>query len=195
MITICTQCKVNANLLRVLSVYAELDLFKLENLGEMAKLREFSDFRWLIRWRMKMPLTFKDRETIILGYGTVVPDSPAILITFRNAYDTEYAIGQQNVDQNYEKFEVKYGFYHIKYIDENNCLITSCYNIDPNMKIIPNFLLNVFLKEIGCEVMRSFKKQFEQNTDAEIYAKRMEENKHFYDKILNRLKGNNKFNI
>jgi hypothetical protein len=170
-------------MMKVLAVFAEIDLMTVDKFEEIQKVEEYSLFRWLVRCRIKMPLTFSNREAIVVGFGTAIPDTRSVILPFRSLGNNYFGITPPPEDSKYTRFEINYAFYHIKYIDEQFCELTSCFNVDPKIPMIPWFVLNTFLKEIGYYVMRDLKQQVELTVNKDAYEERMQKKAKFYDKI------------
>jgi len=163
---------------------AEVDLMNnfVDRFDEIKKMEEYSLFRWLVRIRIKMPITVTNREVIAVGFGTTIPDTKSCIMPFRSIINNYYGIECPPEDDNYKRIDINFGCFHIKYIDENSCELTNFYNVDPKIPLIPYFILNGFIKELSYYVLHDIKSQLE-TVDENIYKQRMEDNKVFYDKI------------
>jgi hypothetical protein len=183
-ITIMARTIVKANIIKVLSILAEVDLMSkfVDKFEEIKKLEEFSFFRWLVRIRIKMPMTFSNREIVAVGFGTCLPDTKACILPFRSLINNYFRIEGPEEDPNYKRIDMNFGFFHIKYIDENTCELANCYNVDPKIPVIPWFLLNTFIKELSYYIMNEIRQQIE-TADDKIYADRRDSNKEFYDHV------------
>ena len=100
-----------------------------------------------------------------------------------------YGITLPPEDSKYLRIEVNYGFYYIKYIDEEYCEFTNCFNVDPKVTYIPWFILNSFTKELAYYVMDDLRNMIESDKNEDLYKERVEQKRKFYDKIVNTLKG------
>lgn len=155
---------------------------------KISKMQEYSKFRWLVQIRLKMPVTVTNREIIAMGFGCVNSEDSTILMPFRSVNKEHYEFIQlPQEEKNFLRIEILFGFFHIKYIDEENVEVINCYNVDPKVPFIPWFLLNSFIKEISYYVMSDLKKQIEE-VDFAVYEERIERNKEFYEHIVQTLK-------
>lgn len=171
--------------MKVLAVLAEVDLMNsfIDKFDEAKKISSYSLFRWLVRIRMKMPVTIANRECYLVGFGTVIAGTTSAILPFRSVVDQYYGFKPPEEESDFKRIVINYGFFHIKYIDENSCEVTNCYNVDPKVPVLPIFLLNTFLKELGYYIMNDLRTQVEKA--GEIYDERIKENKVFYDKLWN----------
>lgn len=158
-VTICGQITVSKSIVMTLAGLYECDLMKFASFKEMSKIDKISSIRYTLKCRIQMPVGFSDRETIILTIGTFIPNSKDIFIPFKSINNGYYGIPKHK--SNYEYFDIQYGFYYLKYIDENNCQLTNCYNLDPNISFIPQFILNQFMKSTIFNIMKDMKTQID----------------------------------
>jgi hypothetical protein len=187
-LTICARVVLKSNFMRILSVLAEIDLMKVEKFESIEIIKQYSLFRWLVNIKLKMPITISNREVVAVGFGTPIPHTKSIILPFRSVKDGYYGITPPPENPKYTRIDVNYGFYHIKYIDEEHCELTNCFNVDPKVSYIPWFVLNSVIKEIGYYVMDDLRKMIESEEGAKIYNERIESKKVFYDKIWNTIK-------
>lgn len=181
-ITICGRTLIRAPILRVLAVLSEVDLMSrsVDHFEEIKRIQNYSIFRWLLRIGIKMPPTFTNREVYAIGFGTIVPDTNTIIMPFRSINDKYYGFVTPPEGPDYKRIEIIFGFFHIKYIDEEYCELSNCYNVDPKISIIPTFILNTFIKELSYYVLNDLRTQIE-NADP-IYDERIKANPHYYGK-------------
>lgn len=178
------------SLIKILAILAEVDIMSkfVSRFDSICKLSEYSLFRWLVQIRLKMPVTITNREIVAMGFGCVDPQDHTIFMPFRSVTDEYYKfIELPQEDPNFLRIEIIFGFFRIKYIDEETVEVINCYNVDPKVPVIPWFLLNTFLREISYYIMEDLKTQIE-NVDFAIYEERIRENKKFYDQIINTIK-------
>lgn len=189
-ITMCGKTTINAPFMTVLSVFAEIDLMDtfIDSFEKVDALKYYSNFRLLTWSRLKMPLSFQNREILAKGIGIAVPTEKSVMIAMESIVDKEY-LGTLVPPEtnNYTRIQLVYGFYLITYIDENTCELTLATNVDPKIQIIPWFILNAFLKEVAYYIVLNFKTRIE-NIDKSIYEKRREKRSEFYDKIEKKIR-------
>jgi hypothetical protein len=185
-ITICGRTTVNADLLTVLAVLAEIDLMKtfISRFEDLHFLAQITPFRMLIQNKLKMPITISNREIILTGFGIVNKKEQTVLIPLRSVdhyLDNEIPAESHN----YKRIIMNLGFFHLKFVNENQYIISNCYNVDPKVPVLPWFLLNVFIKEINYYILEGLKKQIESKDTKirSIYEQRMEERKEFYSRV------------
>jgi hypothetical protein len=184
-VTICGRTTINASMLKVLAILAEVDLMSkfMDRFDEIKKIEEYSLFRWLVRIKIRMPVTIANREILLVGFGTPIPDTQSCILPFRSISSNFYGMETPKEDPNYKRIEVNFGGFHIKYIDENNCELCNFYNVDPKIPLVPFFVVNTFIKELSYYVLYDIRSQLEA-ADENIYKERMEDNKQFYEKII-----------
>jgi len=191
-ITIGAKTIMNCSLIKILAVLSEVDLISkfVSRIESITKLKEYSFCRWMVRICLNMPVTFTNREIIAMGFGYLDPKDNTILMPFRSVNDEYYKFLQPPAeDPNYVRIEIIFGFFRIKYIDEQTIEVINCYNVDPKVPVIPWFLLNTFIREISYYIMEDFKNQIE-NVDFSIYEERINKNRVFYDHLINSIKKN-----
>lgn len=191
-LTIGSRTLIKCSLLKLLVILAEVDLMSkfISRFESAVKLQEYSPFRWLVQARLKMPVTITNREVIILGFGCINPEDHTIFVPFRSVNKQYYSfIPLPNENPKFLRIEILFGFFNIKYIDEETVEVINCYNVDPKVSVIPWFILNTFLRKISYYIMEDLKKQIEK-VDFKIYDERIAKNKEFYDKVIMTLKEN-----
>lgn len=187
-VTICARTLIRAPLIKVLAVLAEVDLMGkfVDKFDELEKVQNFSTFRWLVKIRIKMPISVTNREIYAIGFGTVIPGTDTMIMPFRSIGQNYHGFVTPPETSDYKRIDVNYGFFHIKYIDEEYCEVSNCYNIDPKVPVIPSFILNTFIKELSYYVMDDIRTKIE-NADP-IYDQRIIEKKDFYERVEQFLK-------
>ena len=189
-ITIGAKTNIKCSLLKIIAILAEVDFMSnfVSRFDSITKLQEYSLFRWLIQIRIKMPVTITNREIVAMGFGCVNPDDSTILMPFRSVNEKHYDfIKLPKEDKKFLRIDIIFGFFYIKYIDEENVEVINCYNVDPKVPVIPWFLLNTFLREISYYIMSDLKKQIEE-VDFALYEERINRNRRLYDRIMETLK-------
>jgi len=177
-------------IIKILAILAEVDIMSkfVSRFDSISKLEEYSLFRWLVQIRLNMPVTITNREVIAMGFGCVDPEDNTIMMPFRSVNNEFYnSISLPEEDPNFLRIEIIFGFFRIKYIDEETVEVINCYNVDPKVPVIPWFLLNTFLREISYYIMEDLKKQIE-GVNFEIYEERIKKNKQFYNPLINTIK-------
>jgi len=176
--------------IKMFAVLAEVDILGkfATQLESLEKLEELSLFRWVIRIRIKMPMTFDNREVVVLGFGFVDPSDKTIYLPFRSIDKNHYSdLICPEEQQNYKRIDINYGFFHLTIIDDKTVELINCYNVDPKVPVIPWVILNTFLKEISYYIMEDLKKQIE-NVEFGLYEDRIKKNQKFYDSLYNKVK-------
>ena len=189
-ITIGAKTIIKCSLLKIIAILAEVDLMSkfVSRFDSITKLQEYSMFRWLVQIRLKMPVTITNREMIAMGFGCINPEDSTIFMPFCSVNQQHYDFLQvPSENKDFLRIEIIFGFFHIKYIDEETVEVINCYNVDPKVPVIPWFLLNTFLREISYYIMSDLKKQIE-DVDFAIYEERISRNRKFYDNIIETLK-------
>lgn len=163
----------------------------ISNYEDIEKIGEVSPLRWLMHVKIKMPVTFTNRDLICTGFGVMNKDHKNILITFKSV---EKLINCQvpKETSKYKRIDCNFGYYHIQYIEENKYYITCGFNIDPKIPIIPWFILNNVLKNSTYYIMEGLKKQILCDKAKEVYKKRIEEKLDYYQHVKDCLSGMDK---
>jgi hypothetical protein len=188
-ITIGSKTTMKCNPVKLFAILAEVDLLNqfVERFDSVEKLEELTLFRWIIRIRIKMPLTFDNREVVVMGFGFVDPDDRTIYLPFRSINKDHYNhVNYPAEDNNYKRIEINYGFFHLKILDQETVEVINCYNVDPKVPVIPWIILNTFLKEISYYIMEDLKKQI-QDAKFGIYEERIKKNQNFYDTLFKKV--------
>ena len=189
-ITIGSKTTMKCPAMKLLAILAEIDIMNkfVQRFDSMEKLDEMSLFRWIIRCRIKMPITIDNREVVVLGFGFVDPIDKTLYMPFRSLNDKHYEFYKNPEENpNYKRIDINYGFFHMKIIDDETIDVTNCYNLDPKVPVVPWIILNTFLKEISYYIMEDLKKQIE-CADFSLYEERIKNNPRFYDNLLEKLK-------
>jgi len=77
------------------------------------------------------------------------------------------------------------GFMYVEHIDDNTCWYHGMINVDPNIALLPDWILNFTVKRLIYVVMGKMQnKDFFEN---ELIKKRMSERPEFYEKLKRRL--------
>ena len=105
-ITIGSKTTMKCNPVKLFAILAEVDLLNqfVERFDSVEKLEELTLFRWIIRIRIKMPLTFDNREVVVMGFGFVDPDDRTIYLPFRSINKDHYNhVNYPAEDNNYKR--------------------------------------------------------------------------------------------
>jgi hypothetical protein len=174
------------NFFHMLAVFRETDLLQ-ETVGSIEELKVINKegiTRWLAKALIKMPLSLTNRELFIYGYGVFLKKENMVMIPIYSPNEEELSkYYQEKPNQDLVRIDMKFGYYLVRYLDENHCEFFSCFNIDPKISYVPWFILNNCIKEFGYYFMRDFRKAAEDVKLFEIYQKRINEHPEFYDFI------------
>jgi hypothetical protein len=187
-VTICGRTMVKGELLHIFSVLAETDLLTkfITQFEEIKKVDEISPFRWIIQTKIKMPITFTNRDLMAVGTGVLNKEEKNVLLCFQSR---DSLLGKKLPEETskHKRIECIFGFYHIQHVKDDTFYITSGINIDPKIPIIPWFILNQCIKESSYYIMDGLRTQIENKKAFDVYAKRREEKAAFYNKLKNNL--------
>ena len=194
-LTMCCKCKIKTSIFHLLSVFSELDLMKefIKKFEKIEKIGEFSMFRWVLDIKINLPSPLSNRDTIAYGIGKVLPEENSVLITFKSLENglKEYCnmiVPESDEKSNYKRIFVNFGYHYIKIINNEECELYFCGNINPKVSFVPMFIINKVMKELAYYLMDAFRKQLENTKDSLIYKERREKNNKFYDMISEKLK-------
>jgi hypothetical protein len=188
-ITIGSKTIMNCDPLKIFAILAEVDVMNkfVQRFDSIEKLEELTLFRWIIRIRIKMPITIDNREVVCIGFGFVDPVDKTIFLPFRSINKDHYShLSTPAEDQSFKRIEINYGFFHLKILGKDTVEVINCYNVDPKVPVIPWMILNTFLKEISYYIMVDLKKQI-LDADFGLYEERIKKNQHFYDALFNKV--------
>jgi hypothetical protein len=181
-VTICGRTEVRGDLIHIFSVLAETDLLTqfITQFEEIKKIDQISPFRWIVHTKVKMPITFTNRDLMAVGTGILNKGEKNVLLCFQSR---EKLLGKKLPEETstYKRIECLYGFYHIQLVKDDIFQITTGINIDPKIPVIPWFVLNQCIKESCYYIMDGLRKQIENKKAYEVYTKRREEKAEFYD--------------
>jgi hypothetical protein len=191
-ITLCNRCNVKAPLLHILSVLAEIDLMKnfVKSLNKVEKCGDITMFRFILKIEINLPLTISNREMIGFGIGSIDKSTKSILMPFKsiNPKLSSYcSVPVPPEGKSYKRIYVEFGFFNLTVVNENECEITQCINVNPKVSYIPLFVINKILKEISYYMTAEFKTQIEKSVNDEVYPERRKKNPIFYEKLINEL--------
>lgn len=188
--TICGQTVINAELFDILAVLAELDLMKnfIKQFEDIIPLGNITPFRLLIHAKVAMPVTIAKRDLVLKGFSYIDKDNKSILIPIKSVHGgMQNGIDIPKEHSKYKRVDLIFGFFHIKYINEKSFCITNCYNVDPRVSVIPWFIINTVVKFINYYILIGLKKQIEGGKNKELYTKRIEERKEFYQMVKQKM--------
>jgi len=155
----------------------------IDSFESLEVIKQFSNFRFLTRERLKMPMFVQSRELITLGFGIANPEQKSVLLPFRSLTEPSYmGVECPKENPNYTRIVMNFGFYLLTLIDENTSEFVLSFNVDPKIQLVPWFVINSFVKEVSYYIVLAFRTRME-TMDKSIYDKRMLEKKVFYDKI------------
>lgn len=172
--------------MHILSVLAEVDLMKnfIDRFEDLSLFGSVSPFRMLVHSKIKMPIMIDNRDLVLCGFGMVNAEDKTIMMPFKSIEDKMYIdISVPEESKKYKRVKLSHGFFHLKYIDENTFLLSNSYNVDPKVPVVPWIVLNTLIKEISFYVLDGIRSQIENTKNREIYRKRVEQKKDFYEKI------------
>ena len=187
-ITISGRVTIACNFFHMVAVFKEIDLLQksIGSFEELKTVEKILETRWLVRSRIKVPVV-SNRELYLLGFGIFIEKEKMIMLPFYTPEKDEFPKEIIPEKSDYTRISMKFGYYCVRYLDENNSELFSCFNIDPNISMVPWFVVNGIIKEFGYYIMRDFQKAAEDNKLKEEYLKRIKENAFFYDLIREQL--------
>ncbi len=190
-ITISGRVTISCNFFHMVAVFKETDLLQstIGSFEELKTIEKLSETRWLVRSRIKVPI-LTNRELYLLGFGIFLEKEKMIMLPFYTPDKDDFSSDLIPDKSDYTRVNMKFGYYCVRYLDDNNSELFSCFNVDPNISMVPWFVVNGFIKEFGYYIMRDFKKAAEDVKLKEEYLKRIKENSKFYDLIKEHLKLN-----
>lgn len=190
-ITICGRVTISTSFFNMIAVFKEVDILKesITSFEELTAVKVVSQTRWLALNRVKMPVTISNRELYIVGYGIFLKKENMIMILLHSPTpdEEEYKDCILPEDSKYTRLNMNYGFYCVKYLDNQTTELFSCFNMDPKVSYVPWFVLNGIIKEFGYYYMSDLRKAAEDEKLAVKYKQRMLEFSTFYNLIRKKL--------
>ncbi len=188
------ECVINAHIFKPLSMFAEVDLYSswVPRLHYCHVEKDFSRFRKTVEWEVSFPWPFHNRSGVCHGYGTTLPEQNAVIVVVRTINDdpaTKEHLGcvfpppKNSWDVH---LKVNCGCMYFRYIDENTTLFRGLFNIDPNMSLVPQWLINYVMKKVAYTVLGLIQEK-SKNFEGSVFEKRVNENTYMYDEIRRRL--------
>jgi len=180
--SVCSRTIIKQNIKSIIAHFREVDLQGQEEI-DVIKLKNFSTFRNFYRSRIGMKgIDGGNVEFITYAFGAPIPGQNSIIICMKSTTKDFLKDHLPPEDWKYKRMICNYGFINVKYVDENTSLVSNCYNIDPDILIMPAFIINAIMRgfsaRILCEAIARFGKSVH-----DPYEKRMEEKKDEYDKL------------
>jgi len=196
-VTVCAKTSINANLLELCSVLAEIEQMPqyITRFHSVKKICEVTPFRWMIAVKVKMPIFIDNRELVGAGFAIMLEDSNSIILPFKSVMNQPYYMKTKvpAEERSWKRIDMKFGFMHIVPKDEKTCDISIAFNVDPKVPLIPWVILNKFMKEASYYMTLEFRNKLEK-LDKDTFLKKIYEKKDFYSKVFNRLKVLQKYN-
>jgi hypothetical protein len=149
---------------------------------DIIKVAEVSPFRWLMHCKLKMPITFSNRDLVCTGFGVINQEEKNILLTFKSV-DNFLNVNIPPESSDYKRIFLHFGYYKIQFLSENKYYLTCAFNYDPKIPVVPWFILNKFLKWVTYYIIDGLKKQLKDPRAKVIYQKRIEEKKEYYEML------------
>jgi hypothetical protein len=196
-VTISARTLIKSNLLQLCSVLAEIEQMPkyITRFHSMKKISEITPFRWMMAVRINMPFLIDNREVVGAGFVILMEDTNSIILPFKSiGNQTKYMNTEvPSEERSFKRIDLKFGYMHIKPVDEKLCEVSVTFNVDPKVPFIPFMILNKFMKEASYYIMLEFRNQIEK-LDKETFLKKISEKKDFYMKVFSRLKVLQKYN-
>lgn len=196
-VTISARTIIKSNLLQLVSVLAEIEQMPkyVQRIHSVSKIKEVTQFRWMLAVRVKMPFLIDNREVVGAGFAILLEDSNSIILPFKSTMNqTKYMdVDIPQEDWYFKRIDMKFGYMHIIPVDEKSCEITITFNIDPKVPLIPWVILNKIMKEASYYITLGFRQKIEQ-IDKETFLNKINEKKDFYKEVFNRLRVLQKYN-
>ena len=172
-VTICGRVTLQVSIFHIIAMFRETDLLE-QSVGQFEFLnviKKISFSKWINQVGIEMPLTFTNREVVLLGLGLFYKKEKMFIIAFKSTNKNEYECCP-DVDDKHCRIDMNYGFYIAKYLDDETCELFTCFNVDPKVDV-PWFLINSFIKDIGYYMMNDFRKMVQDDKFSEKYSERI----------------------
>jgi len=187
-LTMCGETVFECDLFHLFAILSEIDLMQkfISQFEEVNKLSEVTKFRWLMQVKIKMPLAFSNRDVVINGFGVINNEQKSILMPFKSV---DHFLDQHIPPEtlNHKRIYLHFGFYNIQFLSKNKYIVSCAFNIDPKVPIIPWFILNNVMNKMTYYIIDGLRKQIYSEKSKEIYLRRVEEKKEFYEALRSAL--------
>lgn len=181
--TICGRVTLNVRMLNLIAMFKEIDLLQEQvNQFEFLKVLEKITFtKWIAQCGIKMPITFTNRDLVLIGVGLFDIKEQLFIIAFKSLEPNKGKTIPEP-DNKHCRIDMNFGFYIAKYLDETHAELFTCFNVDPKVSV-PWFLINTFTKDVGYYMMEDFRKIVEKDGFGKNYEERIKKFSEDYDKI------------
>ena len=136
--------------------YASSVLFEHELLHEwipMLKsvevLKEQSILRQLIHLKVNIMTPFSNRDMVCEGTGVILEEQKAFCFVMKSDFSDSYF--GQHVDQECEgrvRMNMKHGFMHLQYVDENTCRFRVIMNVDMKINLAQGWVGKMVMNKV-----------------------------------------------
>jgi hypothetical protein len=172
-----------------LSLFSEADLLHswLKMFKNCEELGSPTQFRRLIRYEVDLPWPISGREAMLRGLGVPLASSKSALIVMKTVKSSTF-LGMPVPAPNRDlvPIEVHLACINIKYIDPNHTELTLILRSNPNMSLIPQWLINWATKKIIWYFMDTARTQALHFPGSE-YERRVHSKPEYYQEIKDRL--------
>lgn len=181
---------IKAPLMRILNIIFEPMKLKshVKDLGNFDILKEISDYRSLVKARVKVGFGYTDRMS--LNYGNTFLNSELKTALFLTKSLKSYQLSSINSEEikfdleDCEEIDLKFSYYTVKKTKDGRYEVTTGLNGDAKLTGIPDFVCNKVVKAISYNISKLFKKLFEEKTMDKFYEGDYEKRKDLYDQII-----------
>ncbi|KRX08843.1 hypothetical protein PPERSA_08947 [Pseudocohnilembus persalinus] len=121
-----------------------------------------SDSQKVVYVKFKLPV-ISDREGYLYGIGVDRLEKDDSIVIFIESIQDKKDI-QQRLDLNLEinkknvAFDMKFMYFQIKPIGRDKSVLNAICNVDPNVRFLPQWLINFFIRKIGSYLMNKILK-------------------------------------
>eukprot|EP00347_Sterkiella_histriomuscorum_P001077 403373418 len=183
--------KIPSSMMYPLTLLSEIDLLKewMPSIIRSDQLESFSDFRKTLHIQREFPFPLSNREFHLCASACLVKQHKGALIMLRSMNDDR--IKNWNIknipeaSDGFVKAQMIKGFLFSEHIDENTCWFHGMMNVDPKFAIIPDWLINFTVKRLIYVIMGKLQKL--KVVESDIFERRVEERKDYYERIRKRL--------
>lgn len=169
---------VKAPLLYPCTVLAEHELLHkwIPNLKSAELVHEQSVLKKLIHLKIDLFMPFSNRDILSEGTGFLFKEEKAVCFIMRSEHGSTY-YGQE-IDEECEgrvRMNLKHGFMHMQYIDENTCKFKVVINVDMKLSLAQGWVGKMVMNKVVKTWIYKIAQKSEKFKDTE-FAKRMVKN-------------------
>eukprot|EP00744_Colponema_vietnamica_P018649 GILI01026326.1.p1 GENE.GILI01026326.1~~GILI01026326.1.p1 ORF type:complete len:336 (-),score=-1.56 GILI01026326.1:105-1112(-) len=183
-------------IMNMIACFIEVDLFNkwIPFIKESRDLHVISRFRKLVYVRVSPPIPgIADRDCLCYGSGCEKPGTKEIYLLLRSVYgDTFRGTSLPSVPPSVVRANLLLGGFKFVLEDTGHCFVQAIFNADPQLAVVPYFLLNFAQKHI-CHMFLTLSERQAKKVPESEWERRIQENDWVYGELTRRLEAKRDF--